>query len=79
ETPLEQAQKVADNLRRSIEQCEFHFKEQRVPITISCGLAQFSKGDKVEAVFNRADKALYQAKHAGRNRCLTEQDLDSEG
>lgn len=77
ETTVEQAIKVADNLRNSIEQCEFHFKDQRVPVTISCGLAQFSEGDKVETAFNRADKALYYAKHNGRNRCCTEQDLPS--
>lgn len=77
ETTVEQATKVADNLRNSIEQCEFHFKDQRVPVTISCGLAQFSEGDKVETAFNRADKALYYAKHNGRNRCCTEQDLPS--
>jgi len=77
ETALEQAQKVAENLRRSVEQCEFHFKEKRVPITISCGLAEFSDSDNAETAFNRADRALYQAKHSGRNRCITEQDLES--
>jgi diguanylate cyclase len=77
ETTMEQALKVAENLRRSVELCEFHFKEKRVPITISCGLAQFSEGDKVESVFSRADRSLYQAKHRGRNRCCSEQDLKS--
>ena len=77
ETPLDQARKVADNLRNSIEACEFHFKDQRVPVTISCGLAEFNDGDKAETVFDRADRALYKAKHSGRNRCCTEQDLDS--
>jgi len=78
ETNLEQARTVADNLRSSIEQCEFHFKDRRVPVTISCGLSQFTDGDKAETVFNRADKALYHAKHNGRNRCCTEEELQSE-
>ena len=78
ETPIEQALKVADNLRQSIEQCEFHFKDRRVPVTISCGLAQFADSDKAETVFNRADSALYKAKHSGRNRCCSEQDLEPE-
>ncbi|MDH3353884.1 MAG: diguanylate cyclase [Chromatiales bacterium] len=77
ETPLDQARKVADNLRESVAACEFHFKDQRVPVTISCGLAEFNEGDQAETVFDRADKSLYKAKHTGRNRCCTEQDLES--
>jgi len=39
-----------------------------VPVTMSAGVAGFSKGEKVEQLLHRADQALYQAKHAGRNR-----------
>ena len=70
ETKLEQALKVAENLRESIAKTEFHFKEQRVPITISCGLAQFTDNDDGKKAFARADAALYQAKSDGRNRCI---------
>jgi diguanylate cyclase len=74
ETDLARARQLAENLRRSIEQAEFHFRNKRVPITISCGLSEFRHGDSTSTVFDRADKALYRAKEAGRNRCLSDRD-----
>jgi diguanylate cyclase len=41
-----------------------------VPVTISCGLTEFRRGDTPTAVYERADGALYQAKLQGRNRCV---------
>ena len=73
ETKLQSALSVSDALRNSVAKTAFHFREQRVPITISCGLAQFRSGDTITAVFKRADTALYAAKHNGRNRCELEQ------
>lgn len=67
---VDDVQMVAEKLRDVIERCGFHFRGQAVPITISCGMAVFSEDETVEQVFERADKALYQAKEAGRNRCL---------
>ena len=37
-------------------------------VTISCGVAMALDGDNVDSVLQRADAALYAAKHAGRNR-----------
>ena len=62
-------QEVADKLRAAIEHCGFHYRGENVPITTSCGIAEFRTGDSIEAVFERADRALYRAKDAGRNRC----------
>lgn len=69
ETSLENAAVVGEHLRKSVEECEFHFRGKRVPITISCGMSQFAEGDTAEKVFARADKALYKAKENGRNQC----------
>jgi diguanylate cyclase len=69
ETDLESAVVAAENLRKAIEDTEFHFRGKRVPITISCGLSEFRLGDTPEQVFERADKALYEAKDSGRNCC----------
>lgn len=73
-TALDAALRVADQLRATIAQAEFHYGELRVPVTISCGLAQFGTGDTPESVFKRADDALYLAKRSGRNRCKTQGD-----
>jgi len=66
---LEECLRVADNLREAIEATGFHFRDQSITITASCGLAEFRDGDSVGPWFERADKALYRAKQAGRNRC----------
>ena len=70
ETQQDQALNVAEGVREAIASCPFHFKEQPVSITTSFGIAEFFKGDNGEKVFSRADRALYQAKEEGRNRCV---------
>ncbi len=77
ETPKSQALTVLDKVRAVIGKTPFKFKGSPVNITISFGLASFSAEDSVESVFERADKALYQAKDEGRNRCIiAEEDHD---
>ena len=70
ETSQQQALNVAEGVREAIAGCPFHFKEQRVSITMSFGVSEFLTGDLAEQVFIRSDKALYQAKEQGRNRCV---------
>jgi diguanylate cyclase len=65
---------VAEKLRKSIDDLEFHYRDEPVPITISCGIATFRQNDDPESVFRRADAALYRAKEAGRNCCRSETD-----
>ena len=60
--------KLLEYLRASIEACPFHFKGERVTITISMGLTAFKPGEHSDLVLKRADQALYRAKNAGRNR-----------
>jgi diguanylate cyclase len=62
--------KVADKLRQSIEQKGFRHRDAPVPVTISCGIAEFKAGSTPDSVFEAADQALYQAKQEGRNRCV---------
>ncbi|MBV6290299.1 GGDEF domain-containing protein [Pseudomonas aegrilactucae] len=59
---------LAETLRAAIEACPFHFKGERVTITLSIGITAFRSGERSEAVLKRADQALYRAKHLGRNR-----------
>jgi len=67
------ALQVAEKIRQEVAKCPFHFKGQRVQITLSCGVASFSEGMSHEEVFERADKALYQAKEKGRNQSIVAQ------
>lgn len=69
ETTLDGASVLAEQLRKAVEECEFHFRGKRVPITISCGMSAFQGNDGPEQVFARADTALYRAKENGRNQC----------
>jgi diguanylate cyclase len=69
---LEDCLPVCDRMRAAIEATGFHFREQAVTITASCGLAEMRDGDSTEQWFERADKALYRAKENGRNRCETD-------
>ncbi|GLK87104.1 GGDEF domain-containing protein [Pseudomonas turukhanskensis] len=66
-TPLAGGQQLLETLRAAIEACPFHFKGERVTITISGGLTAFAAGEKGDEVFERADQALYRAKRGGRN------------
>ena len=66
---LEECLQVADKIREAIKKTGFHFRDQSITITASCGLAELRDGDSVEQWFERADKALYKAKQEGRNRC----------
>lgn len=69
-TPLEGAEQLLETLRTAIEACPFHFKGERLVITLSGGLTGFASGDSLEQAFERADQALYQAKGSGRNRII---------
>lgn len=70
ESKQDAAHAVAEKIRKLVEACPFHFRGERVQITISCGISEFKHGDEPSQVFERADKALYRAKEEGRNRCI---------
>jgi len=72
ETNLEDALVLANKIRQKVERSKFHYEDKRVFITASAGLATFRSGDTIDDVFKRADRALYQAKQGGRNRCISE-------
>ncbi len=64
------ALELADALREKISVCKFKHYGEMIKITVSCGVTSFIKGDNHESMFERADKALYAAKHNGRNKCV---------
>lgn len=71
ETPLAAALKVADKLRKSVEDKEVVNKtshEKLGRITLSAGVAEYIKGESITDLIERADGALYDAKKSGRNQ-----------
>lgn len=65
QTRLEDARKVAEKIRASIENADF---PEAGHITCSVGAASFCEGDNSEMLLSRADVALYHAKSGGRNQ-----------
>ena len=66
----EQALKACNKVRAGIQAIAFHFRDRPVTVTASCGITSFRMGDVPDMAFERADGALYEAKDAGRNRCV---------
>ncbi len=66
---MEAALQLADEIRMDIADSGFENADMNIPVTISCGLTRFQAGDSPQSVFDRADRALYQSKQAGRNCC----------
>jgi len=73
ETNLEGAEAFAERLRRAIEEHKIDVKGQQLSVTISLGVVNFkvAKAKTKDEFIKFADSALYQAKHAGRNRFMT--------
>ena len=67
------ALKLADQLCDSVRRCGFHYRGNGVRITVSCGVASFRDADGPDAVFERADRAMYRAKKEGPDRCVADQ------
>jgi len=69
ETNKEQALFVAERLRRAIESKGIKVYDEELKVTVSVGLATFPQdAENTEMIIDAADKALYKAKQAGRNK-----------
>ncbi len=74
-TPLRGALAVAESLRARVQSQRLRRTDTQQPIggvTLSLGIASFKAGDTPETLIGRADGALYQSKHLGRNRVTLE-------
>jgi len=74
-TDLTQASIVGERMRKSVEKHRFVHEGIPIPVTISVGIAGLPDPAVKDAtdLVARADKALYQSKHGGRNRVTIHQ------
>ncbi len=60
---------AAERIRAGLERLSLACPYGRaIPVTASFGVAEFQEGESIEAFVDRADRAMYRAKSAGRNR-----------
>lgn len=65
------AAKVGEQLRNNIASYDYNFNNQKLPVTISAGVAQLREGETPQAFLARADRTLYKAKNLGRNAVVS--------
>jgi len=66
-TDIDSAYVAAEHIRRYIENTK-HDKVGKK--TVSIGVAEFEDDDTLSTIFKKADEALYEAKHSGKNRVV---------
>lgn len=64
---------VAEKLRAAVAAANIAFGGQRVPTTMTFGVAAWSKGDSVDDCVRRADEALYAGKSRGKNQVVADE------
>jgi diguanylate cyclase len=71
DTSIEGARVVAETIRSTIDLASIVNPTNKAivsKVTVSIGVTEFTDNDPIEAVIHRADRALYEAKHRGRNQ-----------
>lgn len=64
---LEKVEKIAEQLRQKISEASF---DSIGKLTCSIGLSQVAEGDTDKILFDRVDRAMYEAKTKGRNQVV---------
>lgn len=80
ETELESAITVAEHIRSAVMSKELIKRstgEHLGRISMSFGAARYQQHEGARSFLNRADRCLYAAKHAGRNRVVSEDDRET--
>jgi diguanylate cyclase (GGDEF)-like protein len=73
ETSLEAAAAVAERLRRSVAGLQIQHQSKTITVTSSFGVAAVQPDSPgIDSAMDIADKQLYLAKQAGRNRVMWE-------
>jgi diguanylate cyclase (GGDEF)-like protein len=69
---------IAERVRHAVEVTPTLFGDATIHATVSGGIATTATGANLEALLSAADRALYKAKAAGRNRIETAENADSK-
>src|SRR5205807_667210 len=74
ETSKVDALRVAEKIRSAVDASPFVIRRERIAMTVSIGVSNLPDDAlDLEAIVQKADQALYQAKKMGRNRvCSSE-------
>ena len=64
------AMPLVERIRQDICDTTFEYKGDHITVTISAGIAAMDSTDDIDNAISLADKALYKAKHEGRNRAI---------
>ena len=67
-TQVAEAQQALTRLQRALSAALFMHEQTEVFVTFSAGVTQWLPGESLESALERADEALYEAKHSGKNR-----------
>ncbi|MFT3757675.1 GGDEF domain-containing protein [Thauera sp.] len=70
ETDKADAYNTLTRLQRELTREFFMADSQKIVITFSAGVTPVGSGEALQPALSRADKAMYQAKQAGRNRVI---------
>ncbi len=70
QTEANGAAAIAERIRQAIASMNVQYEHGGMHVTASIGIACLNRGEGLRAWFDRADRALYLAKQAGRNRVV---------
>lgn len=70
---------IAERIRVAIATAVTHFQEHAIEITASIGVSALDYKDSMQSWFDRADRALYQAKNSGRDRVVHANEISKLG
>lgn len=77
DTDIAEANNAITRLQRTLTKRFFIANAERLLITFSAGIALYKKDEDQMTAINRADQAMYMAKKTGKNKVLTEIDLEA--